>query len=384
MRFERMSLVGETKHMTQEPLSPAMALQIELTKRGWNQTEFADIIGRPGRLVSEILSSKRSITPETAKEFAAALNTTPQYWIELEASYQLSKLAPVSVDVGRKARLRERFPVREMIKRNWIRNSDKHDELESFVLKFFNISNLDDQVVFDHAARRNYSNALTSSQEAWLFRVHQLASALNVPKYSETRLREGLSRLELLMTEPEEIRHVPTILSECGVRFIVVEPIPGSRIDGVCFWIDKNRSPIIGLSLKGGDQIDRFWFNLRHEIEHVLRGDGRDAAIIDTFEDAPLVESEAEMAANIAAADFCVPVAKMKDFYARHHPIYTEKSLIGFSKIVRRHPGIVAGQLQKRLDRWDLFKKYQVKVRHILTQTALTDGYGKSVPIGEQ
>lgn len=367
--------------MNEQAQSPGAALQSELDKRGWNQAEFAEIIGRPGRLVSEILSGKRALTPETAREFAAALGTTPQFWIDLEATYQLSKTAPISDKISRKARLRERFPVREMLKRRWIRNAESDDDLEENVFKFFGISDINEPVIFNHAARRNYEYTVSASQEAWLFRVNKLAEALVVPKYSETRLHVSLAKLELLMTEPEEIRHVPRILGECGVRFVVVEPIPGSKIDGVCFWIDKNRAPIIGLSLKGGDQIDRFWFNLRHEIEHVLRGDGRDAAIIDDFDMNSAATDECERAVNAAAADFCVPVQKMIDFYNRHHPLYTDKSLIGFSRIIKRHPGIVAGQLQKRLDRWDLFKKYQVKVRHIITQTALTDGYGKTVPL---
>jgi len=359
---------------------PGAVLQQELDKRGWNQTEFAEIIGRPGRLISEILAGKRAITPETAQEFAAALGTTPQFWMDLETGYQLSRVTIPSGRIARKARLRERFPVREMIKRGWIRGSDTDEALEISVLKFFGITDVDQPIVFDHAARRNYSEELSSAQAAWIFRVCHLASALNIPKYSETRLREALGKIELLMTEPEEIRHVPRILSDCGVRFVVVEPIPGSRIDGVCFWIDKNRSPIVGLSLKGGDQIDRFWFNLRHEIEHVLRGDGRQGAIIDDFDEPSERTTECEIAADRAAADFCVPTQKMNDFYARHHPLYAENAFIGFSKLVKRHPGIVAGQLQKRLDRWDLFKKHQVKVRHIVTQTALTDGYGKTVP----
>jgi HTH-type transcriptional regulator / antitoxin HigA len=368
-----------------EVFPPGEFLNDELDERNWTQSEFAEIIRRPVRVVNEIIMGKKAITIETARELAAALGTSPQFWLNLQTSYDLWRTAPTpqSDVIARDAKLRERFPVREMIKRNWIRNSENYNDLESAVFKFFGISSLNDTVIFDHAPRRNHEQSLWPSQQAWLFRVGQLASALNTPKYSEVRLRESISRLELLMTEPEEIRHVPTILSECGVRFVIVEPIPGSRIDGVCFWIDKNRSPIIGLSLKGSDQIDRFWFNLRHEIEHVLRGDGRDGAIIDTFEEIPPGESDAEQAANLAAADFCVPALKMQDFYLRHHPIYTEKSLIGFSRIVKRHPGLVAGQLQRRLNRWDLFKKYQVKVRHILTQTALTDGYGKTISIGD-
>jgi HTH-type transcriptional regulator / antitoxin HigA len=360
--------------------SPGKHLLEAIEAHGWTQTEFAEIVGRPGRLISEIIAEKRGITPDTAVAFAAALNSPPEYWLNLDAAYQLSKAAPAADRINRRARLHKRFPVREMLKRGWIKASSD-DELEQAVLKFFGIASVDDPVVFDHAARRNYSTELSAMQEAWLMRVYKLASALSVPKYSESTLRESLGQLESLMVEPEEIRHVPRILADCGVRFVIVEPIPGSKIDGVCFWLDKNRSPVIGLSLKGSDQIDRVWFNLRHEIEHVLRGDGRNEAVVDDFEDQSASESDAEKAANLAASDFCVPQKRMDDFVARHHPIYTNQALIGFSRLMKRHPGIVAGQLQKKLDRWDLFKKFQAKIRHIITQTALTDGYGRTISI---
>ncbi len=360
---------------------PGAALQEALNERHWTQGELADIIGRPGRMISEIIAGKRPITLDVARELAAAFGTTPEHWIDLETAHQLATATPIDDRIRREAQLRQRFPVREMLKRGWIKGGDSYDDLERNVFAFFHIASLEDPVVIDHAARRNYSEELSSVQAAWLFRVHQLASALNVPKYSESRLREALNDLELLMTEPEEIRHVPRILAECGVRFVVVEPIPGAKIDGVCFWLDKNRSPVIGLSLKGGDQIDRFWFNLRHEIEHVLRGDGRIAAIFDDFDDTTNDNEEGEKIANLAAADFCAPIRKMDDFVARHHPLYAYQPLIGFSRLIKRHPGIVAGQLQKRLGRWDLFKKYQVKVRHIIIRTALTDGYGRTVEL---
>ena len=81
------------------------------------------------------------------------------------------------------------------------------DELEHNVFKYFGIMRINDPVIFNHAARRNYAEDLSSSQEAWLFRVHKLASALQVTRYSEEQLRTGVGYLELLMTDREEIRH---------------------------------------------------------------------------------------------------------------------------------------------------------------------------------
>jgi HTH-type transcriptional regulator/antitoxin HigA len=359
-----------------EVFPPGEFLRDELDARGWNQTEFAEIIGREPRVVNEIVLGKRAITPETATELAAALGTSAQFWMNLESAYQLSKADPRPVKrIAQEAALRGRFPVHAMIKRGWIRATKKYEELEQSVLAHFQLSTLDDPFRFPHAARRNYDESLSSLQWAWLFRVNQLATALQVPRYSEERLRAAIPQLERLMTEPEEVRHVPRILAECGARFVIVEPIPGSKIDGVCFWIGEEQ-PVIGLSLKG-DHIDKFWFNLWHEIEHVLRGDGKGDIVIDDF-DAPPLESECEQAANAAAADHCVPSKQMRDFIVRHNPMYSEKNMLGFSKIMKRHPGIVAGQIQKRTERWELFKKHQVRVRQIIIQTALTDGYGRS------
>src|SRR6185437_1552070 len=340
-------------------------LRDELEARGWRQAEFAEIIGREPRLVNEIILAKRAVTPETAIALGAALGTSAQLWLDLESAYQLSKAIPRHADrIAREAAIRGRFPVREMMKRGWIPQSKNTVEIERSILSFFEIASVNDNIQFEHAARMTHGDDLSQLQLAWLFRVRQLAKALQVPTYSEAKLRKAMFSLELLMTEPEEIRRIPQILAEAGVRLVIVEPIPGSRIDGVCFWVNNNESPVIGLSLKG-DQIDKFWFNLWHELEHVLRGDGKDALMVDDFE-APASEAECEKAANASAANYCVPVREMNDFVNRLNPMFSEKSLIGFSRLVERHPGIVAGQLQKRVSRWDLFKKHQVKIRHII------------------
>lgn len=69
---------------------PGEILAIELAARGWSQRQFAAIIGRPPQVINEILRAKKQITPETALRIAAALNTSPELWINLEADYRLS------------------------------------------------------------------------------------------------------------------------------------------------------------------------------------------------------------------------------------------------------------------------------------------------------
>jgi HTH-type transcriptional regulator / antitoxin HigA len=365
-----------TSRVPAEVFPPGEFLADELEARSWTQTEFAEIINRPQKLVNDIIHGRRAITPETATDFAAALATSAQFWMNLESAWQLSKIPARDDSIVRAAAIRERYPAREMMKRGWIEQTASAVELEKSICAFFDLKSAKDNIEFlRHAARRNYQSDVTIVQWAWIYRVNQLATSLRLKPYSESTLRAKIPELERLMVEPEEIRHIPRLLSECGVRLVIVEPIPGSEIQGVCFWINGNTSPVIGLTLKG-DQIDKFWFDFWHEIEHVLNGDGKEDIVIDDFDESNPAGSEIEANANRKASEHCVPQRQMRDFILRHTPMFSERNMLGFSKIMKRHPGIVAGQIQRHTNRWDLFKKHQPRIRQIITQTALTDGYG--------
>lgn len=361
-----------------ETFPPGEFLRDELGARGWSQTELAEIIGRPVRLINEIIAGKRTITPETAIQLGDSLGTGPELWMNLESQYQLSKVRSTDGLVARRARLYERFPVREMIKRGWIEPSKSIDVLEHQFLAFFDIPAVDAEIPFCHAAKKSDpQDQPTVLQLAWLRRARRLALEMVTPTYSETKLRASLARLSALLTAPEETRHIAKVLDECGVRFVVVEPIPGAKIDGACFWL-PNEQPVVALSLRL-DRIDNFWFVLRHELEHVLRRHGLERGYIldqDLEGAAPDHISEEEAVANTAAAEFCVDRDELNGFIARIAPFFKEERVVLFAQRIKVHPGLVVGQLQRRLGRYDLFRKYQVKVRHFVTSSALTDGWG--------
>lgn len=365
-----------------EVFPPGDFLGEELEARGWSQQEFAEIIGRPANAVSEIINGKRAITPATAKELATALGTSAMLWLNLEAEYRLHQTAEAPESIGVKARIRSRYPLRDMIQRGWIEPSDNPDVLEHRVLRFFNVDSIDEDPVLPLAARKGMtgsqeSDESTPKQWAWLFRVKQCAEAMQISaKYSEATLRERMIDLEALMLEPEGARQVPRLLEECGVRFVVVEPLPGSKIDGVCFWLNA-WSPVVGLSLRL-DRIDNFWFVLRHELEHVL---SRDAAVDSNLTPGAEAIDESERAANEAAAMFGVTVEDLESFVMRVQPLFSETRILGFARRHGVHPGIVVGRLQYRLNRYDLLRRHLANIREHVTATALTDGYGRVCPV---
>jgi Zn-dependent peptidase ImmA (M78 family) len=205
-----------------------------------------------------------------------------------------------------------------------------------------------------------------------------------VSAYSEKRLKDAVSDMTRLMVDPEEVRHVPRILAECGVRYMFVETLPKANIDGVCFWLNK-KSPVIGMTLRH-DRIDNFWFVLRHEIEHLLNKDGRSGKLSSEMVDMDLDKEvdglpPEEVRANRAAADFCADQEALDSFYIRKYPYMSERDTLGLAKRLQRHPGIIVGQLQRKMGKYNWLARHKVKIRQFLIGAAVVDGWSNPAPV---
>jgi HTH-type transcriptional regulator / antitoxin HigA len=366
-----------------EVFPPGEFIRDELDARGWTQGDLAQIMGRPLQLVNELVSGKKQITPETAMGLAQAFGDDDAlYWMNLDNVYRLAQAKPADEAVGRRAKLYSLFPVRELTKRKWIEPSDNLDVVENRVCSFYRIKNLDEKPEFAHAAKA-VDEERGPLQWAWLHRAYNLAKAApEAAAYSEPKLRAALTKLKGLLVAPEEIRQVPKILADAGVRFVIVEFLSTSKIDGAAFWIDD--APVIAMAIRF-DRVNNFWFVLRHEIEHILNRDGQvlDVELTERLQRKDTVSAE-EARANEAAAEFLVPKKELDSFIVRVRPLYSEQRIFLFAKRIGVHPGLVVGQLQFRDEvPYTHFRKHLVKIREIVTQTALTDGWGTVPHLGQ-
>ncbi len=76
--------------MPHNPTHPGeMLLEEFLKPLGVSQVEFAKHLGVGFKRINEIVNGKRSISPETAWLFSQALGTSPQFWMNLQATYDL-------------------------------------------------------------------------------------------------------------------------------------------------------------------------------------------------------------------------------------------------------------------------------------------------------
>lgn len=59
---------------------------------GISQYRLARAIGKPESVISEIVNGRRSICVEMAWLLSRALGTTPEFWMNLETTYELKTL----------------------------------------------------------------------------------------------------------------------------------------------------------------------------------------------------------------------------------------------------------------------------------------------------
>lgn len=370
--------------------SPGQYLEWLLEQRGWTRRLLATVMGVEETGISKLVSNKRAVTAELALALEAAFSIPAERFLSLQKDYELAEArrnAKPSQTSQARAKIFGSLPIAEMIRRSWLDAESSRDipAVEKGLAKFFNAESIADIEMLPYAAKRsNVDEDILPVQLAWLHRVRAIASEMLVSPYSQFSARRVVELVRELTLSPESARKVPRLLAEAGIRYVIVESLPGAKIDGVCTWLDDDK-PVIGMSFRH-DRIDNFWFVLRHELEHVIQGHGKTKTVIDAELEGERAGIGADVAddervANSAASEFCVPKKSMDAFVDRKAPFFAERDILGFAATLRVHPGIVAGQLQNRTGRYDRFRAHLVKMRSIVAPGAVVDGWGDTVPL---
>ena len=75
--------------MFKRAVHPGVILKDELAELGVTPTGFARQIDVPPNRISQIIAGKRSITGDTALRFGHWFGVDPQFWLNLQAQYDL-------------------------------------------------------------------------------------------------------------------------------------------------------------------------------------------------------------------------------------------------------------------------------------------------------
>jgi antitoxin HigA-1 len=83
--------------MPMRPVHPGEILREDVVKPlGMSARQFASLLDVPTNRVTQILNERRAITADTALRIARLLGSTPEYWLRLQARYDLQTQAKLT------------------------------------------------------------------------------------------------------------------------------------------------------------------------------------------------------------------------------------------------------------------------------------------------
>lgn len=287
---------------------PGYFIKEQMEYRSWTQEELAEVMGMTIKHINKILNDKQPLTLDTAKVLAEVFDTSPQYWLNLDANYRLwldSVPSEKEKQAELKANMYERMPIRDMIAKNWIPTFSDVYELYDNILDFWGTKKLDfeawDKQITPLLAKKseNFNQYKASYTYTWYHKAMMVARGYSVPQFNKKELEKLYDELHHFTIQENGINLFLEQLNQTGVIFFVLPHLQKTYLDGAAFYYKNN--PVIVYTARY-KRIDNFWFTMAHEIAHVLRHlDENNTFFLDNFSDKEVNELEVE--ANQLAAD---------------------------------------------------------------------------------
>lgn len=331
--------------------SPGFVLKEELEARGMTQRELAARLKRPEQMVSEIVRAKKSITPETALELEKVLGITAQFWINLEALYQMTLAQGEEQDrLAKWIPLLKEFPIAQMQKRGWLPKVRNEIEQVRDLLKFLGVASLDGAWMETATGFRitgGVGKVSPGALAAWLRKGMQEAEQITSAPYDEQKFRATLGEIRKLtvLDVVESTPKMQTLCAEAGVALVLIPELPKSGANGATRWITSTKA-LIQLSIRY-KWADIFWFSFFHEVAHILMHPHNKVTVEGVDHADPRMEKEADQ----FAADLLNPPDTYASFCSSAD--FSASAVGSYAKHIGVAPGIVVGRLQH-----DGFLKY--------------------------
>lgn len=325
-------------------IHPGHVIARELDRAGMTQKNLSDRTGLSEKHISQIINGEASYSVETALLLENALGGAAGFWINLEKNFQETRARQERTALLKKEiALLDQFPYAELARRKCVvPTTDKATRVEN-LWKFFGVNSLNSVQLTEAIAYRKKTGVVVKEGTiaAWL-RWGELASKENkVGQFSESMLKQAVVKLRsLTLKEPDIFSgECCKILAESGVSLVYIPHFPGTGVSAAVRWLAD--TPTIQLSLLGA-YADIFWFNLFHEIGHLLLHGKKEKFIEFDNRDLRIVQ-EKEREADSFASNALIPAEAYKKF--SNEGDFSRRAVAEFAKTQSVHPGIVEGRL---------------------------------------
>lgn len=265
-------------------IHPGEFLEEILEEYHVSQVELAKRIDLSPKVVNEIIKGKNPVTRETAFKLSKVFPMSADYWVNLQQGYEddkarIEEKKKIEVEATtylpnfeetykELAGLKLAYGVSGL---RWVASNFNQITLE--LQKFFGADSLlyVEDSIKQFAFRKYDRDHLNSySLSAWL-RIGEIkAQKTEVAPYDEKKLKENLATLKSFSREDiqEYLPKVEKILAECGVVLAYMPYMKNTHTQGASKWVSPTKV-LLMLNAHKRDE-GKFWFNLFHEIGHIL------------------------------------------------------------------------------------------------------------------
>lgn len=299
----------------------------ELSYHNMKQSELSELTGIQKPILNDVIKGKRSLTPEMACLVGNALNISATYLMNIQTQYELD-CAKQNERVVLQSKMMEIWNVLKkqvsipfFRKMHIVRGNIIEDVNRIF--KVFSVDSLDDffglkAKEMEQSYFRKSSKVTTNPVDifSWKYYCYYLSrndkTALS-PFNKDANTDALIDELNKVFRENQNtVDRTQKVLSNYGIRFLVVNKVGQVSVDGMSFWIGASPTIVITQRIAA---IDNFAFTTLHEVGHVfmhLVQNGN--AMINLVEGK---RDKEELEADDFASDAILPNSEWKKFMAK-------------------------------------------------------------------
>jgi addiction module HigA family antidote len=245
MRSKKLS----TKRYLYNPdyaVAPGSVLQERLEAQKISQAEFARRCGRSAKLISEIISGKAPLEPETALQFEKVLGVDASIWLGIEARYQLHCARKNEAeDASKQADWVNAFPVKELVKREYFQKPASDADAMFKLLTFFGVASVQawtDRYESLIQKYELYTTLVTLLRLGELEAEQQESAEFDKKKLKETTQELKNWEFKLIKSDFQQAAYQ---FNQSGVVFTFVQPLPGIKPKGAAWWMNSKKPVIL-------------------------------------------------------------------------------------------------------------------------------------------
>jgi HTH-type transcriptional regulator/antitoxin HigA len=340
----------KNQYFPQSVPHPGIDLAEKLEELTMGPKEFAIRTDKPEKTIIAILNGNSSITPDMAVQFENVLKIPAHFWLNRQRNYdefrareERQEILQDSIEWAKK------FPLKEMLEKNWITVADTIEEKTASLLYFFGLSshNAWENYYCNQQLKVAFRISLAQTKEpyalsAWLRMGELQALELKCSNYNEKSFKEALLSIKSLMANhPDDFFiKLQSICLNVGVKVVYTPCLPKAPISGSTRWLNDD-FPLIQLTGRY-KRNDNFWFTFFHEAGHILIHGKKDIFLESIDYSDKDLEKEKE------ADDFAIKwtFSKSEQEKVMKKNIITENDIIEFAKEFNTHPAMIIGRLQ--------------------------------------